>query len=91
MVQVAYSDEYYSFDINVDGALQDSYTMFDARVVWVSPSQSIEVQGYVLNIGDEEVLTRSVIFNPGDAPDLASIQASWNNPRVWGVSASYNF
>ena len=91
MVQVAYSDEYYSFDINVDGALQDSYTVFDARLVWLSPGQSIEVQGYVLNIGDEEVLTRSVIFNPGDAPDLASIQASWNNPRIWGVSASYNF
>jgi len=91
LVQMQYSDEYYSFDINVPGALQDSYTVFDARLSWVSPSQSIELEGYVLNIGEEEVLTRSVIFNPGDAPDLGSIQASWNNPRVWGVSASYNF
>jgi outer membrane receptor protein involved in Fe transport len=91
LLQVQYSDEYNSFDVNLPEAMQDSYTMFDARVVWVSSSRSVEVQAYVLNIGDEEVLTRSVIFNPGEAPDIASIQSSWNNPRVWGLSASYNF
>ena len=64
---------------------------FLPRLIWISPGQSIEVQGYVLNITDEEVLTRSVIFNPGGAPDLGSIQASWNNPTTWGLSASYNF
>lgn len=91
MLQVQYSDEYYSYDINVDEAMQDSYVMTDARVIWLSAGQRVELQGYVLNIGDEEVLTRSVIFNPGARPDIASIQASWNNPRVWGFSASYNF
>ena len=91
MLQAQYSDEYHSYDVNLDEAMQDSYTIADARIVWVSSSQAIELQGYVLNIGDEEVLTRSVIFNPGDAPDIASIQSSWNNPRVWGLSATYNF
>jgi outer membrane receptor protein involved in Fe transport len=91
MLQMQYSDEYYSFDINLDEAMQDSYVMTDLRLTWLSASQNIELQGYVLNVGDEEVLTRSVIFNPGAAPDIASIQASWNNPRVWGISASYNF
>jgi iron complex outermembrane receptor protein len=91
LLQMQYSDEYDSFDVNVPGAVQESYTMLDARVTWVSPSQSISLEGYVLNMTEEEVITRSVIFNPGDAPDLGSIQSSWNNPRVWGVSASYNF
>ena len=91
MLQAQYSDEYYSFDVNTEESMQDSYVIADARVVWVSSSQAIELEAYVLNIGDEEVLTRSVIFNPGAAPDIASIQSSWNNPRVWGFSASYNF
>lgn len=91
IVQIAYSDEYYSFDVNVDGALQDSHAIVDGRLVWLSSDQSIEVQAYVLNVGDEEVLTRSVIFNPGAAPNVGSIQSSWNNPRTWGVSATYNF
>ena len=91
MLQMQYSDEYFSFDVNTEESMQDSYTIADARVSWLSSSQTIELQAYVLNISDEEVLTRSVIFNPGAAPDIASIQSSWNNPRVWGLSASYNF
>ena len=91
LVQMQYSDEYYSYDINVDGNLQESYSMVDARLSWVSSNQNIMVEGYVLNIGEEEVLTRSVMSNPGDFPDLASIQSSWNNPRIWGVSARYSF
>jgi outer membrane receptor protein involved in Fe transport len=91
LLQMAYSDDYYSFDVNVDGALQDAHTIYDARLIWTTADARIEVQGYVLNIGDEEVMTRSVIFNPGEAPDIASIQTSWNNPRVWGLSATYNF
>jgi hypothetical protein len=75
----------------VDGALQDSHTIYDARLIWTTADARIELQGYVLNIGDEEVMTRSVVFNPGEAPDIASIQTSWNNPRVWGLSATYNF
>ena len=77
--------------MNTPESAQDSYVIADARVLWLSSSKAVELQAYVLNIGDEEVLTRSVIFNPGDAPDLAAIQSSWNNPRVWGLSASYNF
>lgn len=91
MLQAQYSDEYFSFDVNTPESAQDSYVIADARVLWLSSSKAVELQAYVLNIGDEEVLTRSVIFNPGDAPDLAAIQSSWNNPRVWGLSASYNF
>ena len=89
LVQIAYSDEYNMFDIELDQATQDSYVIFDARLVWTSASGSVEVQGFVLNIGDEEVVTRAVIFNPTET--LTSIQANWNNPRTWGVSVSYMF
>lgn len=63
LLQMAYSDDYYSFDVNVDGALQEAYTIYDARLIWTTADARVEVQGYVLNIGDEEVMTRSAIFN----------------------------
>jgi hypothetical protein len=65
--------------------------MADARLIWTSASQNIEAQAFVLNIGDEEVITRSVIYNDGAAPEIGSVQSSWNNPRTWGVSMSYMF
>lgn len=89
LVQLAYSDEYNTFDIELDQAKQDSYFMLDARLVWTSASGNIEVQGFVLNIGDEEVITRTAIFNP--TATLASIQANWNNPRTWGFSVGYTY
>ncbi len=91
IVQLAYSDEYYSFDINVDGALQDAYVQTDLRLVWAAANEALTVEAFVLNAGEEEVMTRSVVFNPGAAPDIASIQTNWNNPRTWGLSAKYRF
>jgi iron complex outermembrane receptor protein len=91
LIQIAYSDEYNTFDIELPEAEQDSYTMADARLIWTSPSENIEAQAFVLNIGDEEVITRSTMYNDGAAPTIASVQSSWNNPRTWGVSATYSF
>lgn len=90
-VQTYYSDEYWGFDINVDGNKQDSYTKTDLRLIWNSASGNLEAQVFVLNVEDDAQLTRGLIFNPGAAPDLASIQASWSNPRTWGVSLMSRF
>jgi len=90
-VQVYYSDSYYGFDLNMPGNKQDSYARWDFRLMWDSPSGAIHVNAFVLNATDEEVFTRALIFNPGDAPETGSIQTNWNNPRTWGVAISYNF
>ena len=66
-------------------------TKSDARLIWMNANASLELQAYVLNIENEAVLNRVVIFNPGGTTDLASLQANWNVPRTWGVSATWNF
>ena len=90
-VQTYYSDKYYGFDVNVDGNKQSSYTRTDLRLIWNSVSGKIEAQIFMLNAENDAQLTRGLIFNPGGAPDLASIQASWSNPRTWGISLLTRF
>jgi outer membrane receptor protein involved in Fe transport len=89
--QVYYSDSYYGFDLNMPGNKQDSYARWDLRLMWDSPSGAIHLNAFVLNVSDEEVFTRALIFNPGSDPLLGSIQTNWNNPRTWGVSVRYDF
>ena len=89
--QTTYTSKYYAADINVTGTEQDSHTKSDFRLIWRSMDARWELQGYVLNVENEAVLNRVVVFNPGPAPDLASLQAHWNNPRTWGFSLSYYY
>jgi iron complex outermembrane recepter protein len=88
-VQTSYSSKYSGFDINVPGQYQDAYTRSDIRLMWTSESGKTSVQAFVLNVEEEAVLNRVVIFNP--TPTVASLQAHWGDPRTWGVSASFNF
>lgn len=89
--QTYYSGDYYAYDINVEGAKQDSFTRTDLRLIWASPDASWEVQGYVMNLENEAQLNRVVVFNPSQSPSIASLQANWSNPRTAGVSVNYNF
>lgn len=89
--QVYYSDSYYGFDVNMPGNKQDSYAKLDLRLIWSSPTGTWNLTGYVLNVTDEAVFDRALIFNPGQRSELASIQTNWGNPRTWGVQAKWNF
>ena len=90
-VQTTYSSKYSGFDINVPGQYQDAYTRSDIRLMWTSESGKTNVQAFVLNVEDEAVLNRVIVFNPGADPSVASLQAHWGDPRTWGVSATFNF
>ena len=90
-IQTTYTSEYAAHDINVTGVFQDAHTKSDARLIWSSGSGKLELQAFVLNIENEAVLNRVVVFNPGGTSGLASLQANWNNPRTWGVSGTYYF
>lgn len=90
-LQTSYVGDYYASDFNLGGVKQDSYTKTDFRLIWQSVSGEFEAQAFVLNIEDEAVLNRVAVFNPGDAPDIASLQANWSNPRTVGASVTYNF
>lgn len=92
MLLTEYSGEYWSFDVNVPGSEQDSYTRTDLRLVWENVDAGLELEVFVLNVEDEAVLTRSVVFTPSQAASpTASIQANYANPRVWGIGMRYEF
>ena len=88
-VQAYYSDDYYGFDVNMPGNRQDAFTKWDLRLIWSSPDTTWNINAFVLNVTDEEVFDRALIFNPNST--VASIQTNWQNPRTWGVAVRYNF
>ncbi len=90
-LQTTFTGKYYAHDVNVAGVDQEAHTKSDLRLIWTSANSRIQAQAFVLNVEDEAVLNRVVVFNPGGTRDLASLQAHWNNPRTWGVSVSYSF
>ncbi len=87
-----YVDDYYSFDVNIPETKQDSHVIADARLTWAMPERGITLDAFVMNIGDEEVLTRTVVHSQIlNGLPINSVQANWNNPRTWGVSFRYDF
>jgi iron complex outermembrane recepter protein len=82
---VYYSDDYRTFSAPYAWAEQDSYTTVDLTATWYSPSDSFSVQAFVNNATDEDVITGS------DSYSGARAVVDFNNPRVWGVRAAYNF
>jgi len=82
-----YKDDYFT-DGDLDpNTLQDSVWKFDARIAIGSDDGTWEVAAYARNLSDERVISFSV-----DAPLSAGIYASGvDEPRVYGVEATYNF
>ena len=92
MLQVEYSGDYWGFDANVPGSKQDSYTRSDFRLSWTNADANFDAEFFVLNLEDEAVLTRAVVFSPSQAATpTASIQANYGDPRTWGFSMRYKF
>jgi len=82
-----YKDDYFT-DGDLDpNTLQDSFWKYDARIAIGSSDGTWEVAAYGRNLSDERVISFTV-----DAPLSAGIYASGvDEPRVYGVQATYNF
>jgi iron complex outermembrane receptor protein len=85
-LQTFYSDDYNTDDVVTYAQQeQDSFTKTDFRVIWTSISEQIEVEAFIENIEDEDVLART---NVGGF-DL--VQSSFMYPQNYGMKFSYNF
>jgi iron complex outermembrane receptor protein len=82
---VYYSDEYRTFSAPYAWAEQDSFTTVDVSATWYSPSDTFSVQAFVNNASDEDVITGSDSYSGNRAV------VDFNNPRLWGMRAAYNF
>ena len=100
-LRLKYVDEYYAFDTNIPEVLQEAHWMGDARLTWVPNNGDLEISWFMMNLFDEEVMTRAVVHNRGiltvgEGDDaitgpVNSVQVNWNTPRTWGLSLGYRF
>lgn len=90
-LSINYSDDYYAFDTNIDEVKVDAHAMVNARMTYII-NENVQIDFFVQNLTDEEVLTRGVVHSQivNGAP-ANSVQANWNNPRIWGASFKYTF
>ena len=90
-VIMKYVGDYYAFDTNIPEAKVDAHTMIDARITW-AVNDNIDIEAFVLNLTNEEILTRAVVHSQiVNGLPANSIQANWNDPRTWGISFKYKF
>ena len=91
-LNVNFVGDYYAFDTNIPEVLVDAHATVDLRAVWVSDEGNVEVEAFVLNLTDEEVITRAVVHSQiVNGQPANSVQVNWNNPLTWGISAKYRF
>lgn len=79
------SDDYKTTNIPYFFTRQSSFMTTDLRLTWYQDQGPWSVQGYVTNATDEVVQVGGDQFSEGRAV------ADFNKPRMWGVTARYNF
>lgn len=91
-------DDYYAFDVNLPETLQSAHSTIDFRLTYAASNYDVEL--FVLNLTDEQVLTRAVVHSQQTSVTvgtdsatvpLNSVQVNWNNPTTFGVSGRYRF
>ncbi len=82
-----FTDDYYLDAVNTEALHQDSYTVYNAGVSWLSPERSFEVKLRGENLGDE----RAKIGGFDGVAFFGYTEASYNPPRMWKLSGVYHF
>jgi outer membrane receptor protein involved in Fe transport len=91
MLQTSYVGEHYANDLNVSGARQGSYSKTDLRVFWDLPGDKVQMQVYIENMEDQQNLKNTMIYNPEERAEAATILADWHDPMTYGVILSYRY
>ena len=81
--EASYKDDYFTTVFNNDFAEIESHTIQNFRVIWNANNQW-QVQGFVENFTDEEVLESLLA-----SATIGGTILSWTPPRLWGVQVRY--
>ena len=86
-IDIAYTDDVFKDALNYPELMQDSYTLVDAFLTYITPQGSWEAALFGTNLTDEEYITS------GFANGLTQgrISANVARPRQWGASLTYRF
>ncbi len=78
-ISVYYSSDYSTNDIDYRFAEQDSYSKVDLRLTYTSANRGWYVELFGRNVGDEEILNRTVRFGQN------AIAQNYNDPATYGI------
>ena len=81
--EASYKDDYFTTVFNNDFAEIKSHAIQNFRVIWNANNQW-QVQGFVENFTDEEVLESLLA-----SATIGGTIVSWTPPRLWGVQIRY--
>ena len=82
---VEISDSYFTTQYNTALDEQDCFTRLDASLTYTSPNQQWQIEAFVQNATDEEVLDFSV-FGGSNA-----LFANYQAPRTYGIRVRADF
>lgn len=83
----SYRDEVYLDSLNSPYLLQESYSLFNASVIYTHMTTGWKVAAGVTNIGDEEYL----VTGRADLTTSGIVDGTYARPREWYVTLSFSF
>ncbi len=83
---ISYRGKTYNDPQNTAEIVQAGYSIINARISWVSPSEAWQSSLFVTNLTDKEYFTSAESI-----PAFGVRNAVFGRPREWGLSLSYQF
>jgi iron complex outermembrane receptor protein len=91
----SYKDDIQQFEIASPDIDQDSYSLYNASAVWLSPQGTWSLGLHGKNLGDEDVRTAGYCFGFQDCPSSLGLENNttvfYAPPRTWTATVEYNF
>ncbi len=91
----SFKDDIQQFEIAAPDIDQDSYNMYNASVVWLSPEGHWSLGLHGKNLGDEEIRTAGYCFGFQDCPSALGLENNttvfYAPPRTWTATVEYTF
>lgn len=92
----SYKDDIQQFEVASDPIDQDSYSLYNASVVWLSPEEHWSFGLHGKNLGDEEVRTAGYCFGFTEpCPSALGLEDNttvfYAPPRTWTATVEYFF
>lgn len=85
-VQGYFTDDVYLRALNLDPYdIQDSYSTWDAKLMWKSPEGNWHAEAHIYNMNDEDVIGNQEVTDSG------IYFANLKQPRRWGIVVGYQF
>ncbi len=82
---IHYSGEYRTSDEPYQFSEQPGYSTIDAAFLWELPNSQWQIMGYINNLTNEEVLTRSTRFG-GNV-----VGADYADPKMFGIKIKFSY